>query len=532
MVTKVFPSITTRLGRTPLGWLISKALNYTHRDHGLPTRAVRHNAGQEHLSPIIGSRRNFLLGSVATLASAYAAPVRASVKRGTPRIIVVGAGIAGLNAANVLRQSGYHATVYEASQRIGGRIHTSHGEIAPGLVTELGGEFIDSTHKDMLALARAFELPLIDTQIAGERDLKTAYYFGKRHYSEEQVMDAFRPLAQRIAIDAARLSSNITARRHSRSDAELDAISLSEYLQRIGATGWIRDLIDVAYVTEYGLDTSELSCINLISLIDTNMEEGFQIFGDSDERYKIQGGNDRITDELARRIGAAVEFEHRMVSVRRRGAGFRVTFTTPGKTTTADADWLVLTLPFTLLREVDMEDVLPPAKLNQVRNLGYGTNAKLVLGVETRIWHEQGFSGECYSDEAFQTGWDSSRQQAGPAGAYTFFFGGKPGVEIGKGTADERAQMLTPVIDRVFPGLAANRTKSSLRIHWPSEPFALGSYSCFRPGQWTQFNGEIGRRIGNLLLAGEHCSAKFQGYMNGAAETGRHAAQVIISALR
>ena len=230
----------------------------------------------------------------------------------------------------MLRQSGYRATVYEASQRVGGRIHTAHGEIAPGLVTELGGEFIDTAHKDMLALARAFELPLINTQVAGERDLKTAYFFGERHYSEEQVMDAFRPLASRIAADAARLSHNITARRHSSSDAEFDAISLAEYLQRIGATGWMRDLIDVAYVAEYGLDASELSCINLISLIDTNMKEGFQIFGDSDERYKIQGGNNRITDELARRIGAIVELEHRMVSMRRHGEAFRVTFATPG----------------------------------------------------------------------------------------------------------------------------------------------------------------------------------------------------------
>jgi monoamine oxidase len=531
MVPRIFPYHVSRLGRTPLIRLISKALNYPHRDHELPIRAARHDAEHERLS-YMGSRRNFLLGSAATLAAAYAAPVMARVKKEAPHIVIVGAGIAGLNAAYVLRQSGYRATVYEASQRVGGRIHTAHGEIAPGLVTELGGEFIDTAHKDMLALARAFELPLINTQVAGERDLKTAYFFGERHYSEEQVMDAFRPLASRIATDAARLSSNITARRHSSSDAEFDAISLAEYLQRIGATGWMRDLIDVAYVAEYGLDASELSCINLISLIDTNMKEGFQIFGDSDERYRIQGGNNRITDELARRIGAIVELEHRMVSMRRHGEAFRVTFTTPSKTTTVNADWVVLTLPFTLLREVDMGDVLPPAKVNAVRNLGYGTNAKLVLGVETRLWREQGFSGECYSDEAFQTGWDSSRQQAGSFGAYTFFFGGKPGVEIGAGTADERAQLLTPAIDQVFPGLAARRTKSSLRIHWPSEPFALGSYSCFRPGQWTQINGEISRRAGNLLFAGEHCSSKFQGYMNGAAETGRHAAHAIINALR
>ncbi len=121
MVPGIFPYQVSRLGRTPLIRLNSKALNYTHRDHELSILAARHDTEHERLSHA-GSRRNFLLGSAATLAAAYAAPVMARVKKDAPHIVIVGAGIAGLNAAYVLRQSGYRATVYEASQRVGGRI--------------------------------------------------------------------------------------------------------------------------------------------------------------------------------------------------------------------------------------------------------------------------------------------------------------------------------------------------------------------------------------------------------------------------
>ncbi|WP_074721473.1 flavin monoamine oxidase family protein [Nitrosomonas ureae] len=449
-----------------------------------------------------------------------------------PRIAIVGAGIAGLNAAYVLQQAGYRATVYEASQRTGGRIRTSYGDIAPGLITELGGEFIDSTHQDMLALAKAFDLPLMDTFIESEQKYKTAFFFNNKHYTEEQVIEEFRPLAVKIASDAGRLSSNITAQEHTIIDAEFDAISISEYLDRIGATGWIRNLIEVAYVTEYGLDAAELSCINLLSLIDTSMKEGFQVFGDSDERFKIQHGNQRITDELAKRIGSNIELDYRLVSIRKNGKGFRLVFSTPGKTISADADWVILALPFTMLRTVDMGDVLTPKESNIVKNLGYGTNAKLILGTQTRLWREQGYSGECYSDEPFQTGWDSSRMQTGSTGSYTFYLGGKIGMDTGRGAVLEHTQRLLASINRVYPGIVAQQTSSVLRVHWPSEPFALGSYACFRLGQWVQMNGEVGQPNGNLLFAGEHCSQGFLGYMNGGAETGRISAQKIIDALR
>jgi monoamine oxidase len=130
----------------------------------------------------------------------------------------------------------------------------------------------------------------------------------------------------------------------------------------------------------------------------------------------------------------------------------------------------------------------------------------------------------------FQTGWDGSRLRAGERGVYTFFLGGDAGIALGRGTPEEHADRFAAQLDSVFPGVAAERTGSAARAHWPSEPYALGSYSCYRPGQWTTLAGLQRRRVGPIFFAGEHCSAEFQGYMNGAAKTGREAAASVLAA--
>jgi monoamine oxidase len=499
------------------------------------THALRVHAGGDRSvgsAPQKASRRDFVISSASLVASAYAEGAVGKLSRKAPRVVIVGAGLAGLNAAYVLRNGGCPVTVYEASSLLGGRVRTDRGGIESGVTTELGGEFIDSKHTDMLALSSKFGLPLIDTDTDTENRLSASYFFAGHHYSEEQVLAAFKDVAPRIAADAGRLSHEISQARHSAADITFDRMSLAEYFDRIGLSGWLRNLIEVAYVTEYGLDAAEQSSINFLSLISTDTKNGFKIFGDSDQRYKVRDGNALIATELGKRSGANIELGHRLARIRPRDRGFQLVFDSAGNAVTVDADIAILALPFTLLRQVDLGDFLPPAKLNAIRTLGYGTNAKLILGTHNRLWRDQGYSGDVYADLPFQTGWDASRLRAGEKGVFTFFLGGRNGVSLGKGTAEEQARLAAVQLDTVFPGFNAQRTGSADRVHWPTEPYALGSYACYRPGQWTTIGGIEGRRVGNLYFAGEHCSADFQGFMNGALETGRRAAQAILKELR
>lgn len=447
---------------------------------------------------------------------------------GSARVVIAGGGMAGLNAAYTLQKAGLASTIYEASDRTGGRIFTARDLMGPGLTTELGGEFIDSIHEDMLALAAEFGLPLLDTQ---DDPLAEAYFFDGRHYTEEEVITAFAPLAARIQADYDS-TGEIVDYQHEGNATVLDNTSIAAYLDGIGAEGFIRELLDVAYVTEYGLDADEQSALNLIFLIGTDLSEGFRLFGESDERYKVEGGNQRVVDALAERLESPVQLGHRLEAVRPNGAGYRLTFATGSGARDVDADAVVLALPFTLLRQVDLAALdLPDFKTRAINELGYGTNAKLFVGTDTRPWRDGGYRGECFSDEAFQLCWDNAQLQPGPAGGLTLFSGGAAGLAVGAGTAESQVQNLLPGVERAFPGTEAAFNGRVSRFHWPTHPFTLASYACYRPGQWTTIAGAEIEPVGRLFFAGEHCSYDYQGYMNGAAETGRRAAESVLEAV-
>src|SRR5471032_2020830 len=146
----------------------------------------------------------------------------------SPRVAVVGAGLAGLTAARTLMRAGVNVTLYEGSSRVGGRVHSVVDRLGSGLATELGGEFIDSQHTDLLALVREFGLQLIDTQAPSEDALVPSYYFDAKHYSEEQVISDFEPLAARVRADVGALSRDISASRHSPIDVQFDRMSIAQ----------------------------------------------------------------------------------------------------------------------------------------------------------------------------------------------------------------------------------------------------------------------------------------------------------------
>jgi len=484
------------------------------------------------------SRRNFLKTSALAAAAVGSGSwltgcSTPNPRHNTPRIAIVGGGIAGLNAAYKLRKRGLAADIYEASRRTGGRMYSATGLLNPGITTELGGEFVDSNHAEMFALAREFDLKWLDVQGRGEESLNAeAFYFGNTHYTAAQVVEAFRPVATLIAEDFDRME-DVVDFEHEGGARELDRTSLADYFDRIGARGWLRQLLDVAFVTEYGLEANEQSALNMIFMISTDLSAGrVELFGDSDERFKVIGGNQRIVDELARRVQDRIQLEQRLVAVESRGGGYRLVFDQDGTTREVDADIVLLTLPFTMLRQVELKVELPEWKRRAIHELGYGMNAKLMMGTNSRVWRTRGESGNVFSDEPFQLAWDSSRRQPGTVGSLSCYSGGKATDELGRGTAVDQAKRMLPSLDKVFPGVAAQFNGRVERFHWPTHPFTRASYACYRPGQWTTLGNSEGRAVGNLFFAGEHCSYDYQGFMNGGAETGKAAALAIAKAVQ
>jgi len=190
---------------------------------------------------------------------------------------------------------------------------------------------------------------------------------------------------------------------------------------------------------------------------------------------------------------------------------------------------VILAIPFTLLRQVQIDVELPQRKRDAITRLAYGTNAKLMIGYDKRVWRTHGANGASMADLRYQTTWDTSRKQPGEAGTLTNFTGGRHGVELGQGTPRAQADAATAELDRVFPGLAAARTQPrEARFHWPSHPWSLGSYACLRPDDWSTLRGVMAEPVGPLFFAGEHCAADTQGFMEGGCESGEVAAEAVL----
>jgi monoamine oxidase len=473
------------------------------------------------------SRRKFIINvSGASLATFFASDFVSCVTKKDMKIAIIGGGIAGLAAAYYLNKAGFKPTIYEASKRTGGRMMSATGLLAEGITTELGGEFIDSTHKDMLDLCKEFDLKLLDMQAPEEvkKDLvKHDFYFDNHRITEETLIEAIKPYLPIIKKDA-----ELVATRNYKNPAliALDKLSLDEYLQKIGIRGWLYELIRISYTSEMGLESDVQNCLAFISLLDDNYENGFDIYGESDERFKVIGGNQKVVDALAKKLEGQIEREYQLETLTEKGMEYKLNFQN-GKE--IYADFVIMTIPFSVLRDVKMNVDMSPKKAKCIQELSYGTNAKMFLGMNKRIWREQGFSGYVLSD-LVHNGWDSSQMQNNNegAGGYSIFFGGK----MGKDLNDSQIANYLDKLNVIYPTIKDQFNGKKGTFNWGNAPLAKGSYACMTVGQQTAFGGVESEPINSILFAGEHCSKDSQGYMNGGAETGRKAAEELIRRVR
>lgn len=446
--------------------------------------------------------------------------------RAGARVIVVGAGVAGLHCAYRLGELGVRADVYEASPRSGGRMLTDRVTFG-SQDCELGGELVDTPHRTMHDLAQEFELALADFR-TDDPSLETAIAFlGGRRFSLAELLVEFAPIAGRIDAALATLDDPELAvtYRAPNGGAALDRTSIREWLDSIGASGAMRAFLDVAYVTEYGLETDVSSALNLLLMISTDLAR-FEMFGESDERYRVVGGNDAITAELARRLApGSLRTGCRLVALRRAADGRLVAaFERDGATFDETAEHVVCAIPFTMLREVRLDLELSDVKRRAIAELDLGMNAKLMTGFRTRVWRAQGSNGEVFTDLPFQCAWETSRLQPGAAGIVTNFTGGEHARALGARSSADQMQAFLGGYERVFAGVGAASNARHVRMHWPSHPLTRGAYASYRVGQYTAFCGAEIERAGNLHFCGEHTSLDAQGFMEGGAATGAMAA--------
>lgn len=537
------------MARTPLFALLRQTTRIVMASEreGIP--------GREAVEAMRVSRRSLLKGATVLGAglvaggapSAVAGTLGLGGRTGPLRVGIVGAGLGGLACAYDLKGAGIIATIHEANERVGGRVFSMGGAFPgpvsfPGQVVERGGEFIDTGHKTMLGYAQQFNLPKESlAKVPGE----VFYYFGGQRYPESVVVEQYRAFVAAMRPDLQALSGAPSADLFTPVDRQYDLMSLREYLETRGAGPVLKAALSAAYEAEYGLSVDQQSCLNFLFFIRANRRSRFEPFGVSDERYHLVGGNQQIPRELAARLPGQLRHGERLEAARKTAAGaVELTFRRGSTSVVATYDAVVFAIPFTVLRNValDVSLGLPAWKTHAIRNLGYGNNAKMMVGFNGPVWAELGSNGSSYSDlPSHQATWETNPASATMQSAVlTDYSSAGRAAALDPRNVAREAERFVADLNKVYPG-AASRVKRDAggKIvahleHWPSNPNTLGSYTCYRPGQFTSICGNEGKPVDNLFFAGEHANSFYwwQGFMEGAALSGKDAAAAILAKVK
>ncbi|MEP6887940.1 MAG: NAD(P)/FAD-dependent oxidoreductase [Nitrospirales bacterium] len=437
------------------------------------------------------------------------------VLRGTS-VIVAGAGLAGLAAAVDLANAGAQVTVVEARDRVGGRVWTLRDGWRNGQHAEAGADLIDEGQEEMQRLVARLGLELVPI-------LEGGFGFVMRGEDGPPCMSGgpgsvgWRTLRERLEprIRGYRL---VDRRWDSLVAQDMARTSVAEWLDEVKADAKMRALAR-GLRGFFLADPADLSLLVLVDQLAADVPGGGRM-------YRIKGGNDRLASGLAHMLGELMHIrtEVRAVSQTRDNVRLRLR-TGNGTESDMSADYLVCAVPATVLRDIVCDPPLPPEQEQAVLRLNYGPATRTMLQFERRFWRHSGKRRAYGTDLPIGAVWDGNEEQSGNEGILSLLAGGSASVETQQIIAHEGVEGLVRQLE--WLGVNQLPVLSSRVISWENDPWARGGYAYFDPAYDPAWRPWLSKPHGRIVFAGEHTSVQWQGYMNGAVESGLRAAKEV-----
>ncbi len=443
------------------------------------------------------------------------------------KIVIIGAGLAGLSAADELLKRGYQVNILEAQMRPGGRVQT-YRSFADELYADMGAARIPENHDLTIKYIQEFGLKLIPFLpekrdnihfIKGERiryknkppDLSTYPV----SLTKKEIGLGWDGIAREPFNDLiSRIGDPKSAEWPLPSIHSFDEMNLSQFLQQKGYSDDVRKLLLLGYVENHAYDVSMLEWIRELSLS----------FGT--KRYRIEGGNDLLPRRLAQKLKTYIHYGSQVIDLNQSDTGVTVHFNRNGSKYTQTADRVICTIPLGVLKRMGFVQRLSSEKVNAIRDMNVFPLSRTVLQMKERFWINDGLSGSAKTDLPSEI-WDPCYEKEALRGLLAVYFKSSKSLELDELSMNDRSVFTTKYLSNVFNTIE-NHVEGGVSKQWSNDKWAGGGTVLAGKGDMVNCQHHLSKSEGRIHFAGEHTSA-YHGWMQGAIESGIRVANEVFA---
>ncbi|MGH9649544.1 MAG: flavin monoamine oxidase family protein, partial [Terriglobales bacterium] len=429
--------------------------------------------------------------------------------------------LAGLTAGYELARAGHDVTILEGQVRAGGRVQTLREPFSDGLYAEAGAGRIPDTHAITLQWVKMFGLSLDAFYPTTLADVE--YMRGKRirvprgsaidmaqvplNLTPEERKLGFQGMKEKYYLPLLRKVWSVPPDQWPSADVlSYGDIRLDDFLRRQGASP------DAVRYFSFGFEHSSV----LDFLRDTASHEVHKMF-------KIRGGNDLLPRAIAAELSENIRYGAAVVRIEHDDKGVRAVFQQMGANQTVSADLMIITLPFTILRRLELAPRFSSEKQRAIDELTYFSVSRVYLQTRTRFWEAGGLNGFATTDHPMEI-WSPAYGEESPRGILLSYMYEDLARRVAAMGAGERVNFGLEEMGKVFPGLREH-CETGTSWCWDEHPWSRGALCLFTPGQFAHFP-HIVKPEGRVHFAGEHTSP-WPGWMQGAIYSGLRAAREV-----